>query len=174
MTDKEMLKKIILYICTKYPYKNDLSEARLTKIVYLVDWKFALDHEQALTDIEWIYNHYGPYVPDVIDCAKSCPEIAIEHGWNFYGYPKTIVKAITGVPVSDLDPSIIEVLDLAIKKAAGRSWDRFTQLVYSTYPILTQPRYSKLDLVSLAKEYKINILGKRNKANDRSRLFPFS
>lgn len=33
-------------------------------------------------------------------------------------------------------------------------WSRFIRLVYSTYPILTQERGTKLDLVELAAKYK--------------------
>ena len=124
-----------------------MSDARLTKIIYLVDWKYALERNQELTGLEWIFNHYGPYVPDVVECAKECPEISIEHGVNFYGTPKTIVKAANDTPIPELDSDVTAILDLTIDKVSRRSWDQFIQLVYSTYPVLTQPRYSTLDLV---------------------------
>ena len=160
MTNKELLKNVILYICIKYPHKDELSDARLTKIIYLVDWKYALEHGQKLTGIEWIFNHYGPYVPDVIECAKDCSEISVERSWNTYNSPKTVIKAANTTQCPALHSDITDILDSMIEKSSRLYWDHFIQLVYSTYPILTQPRYSKLDLVTLAKEYQAKILHK--------------
>jgi len=151
----ELLEKIILYICVEYPHKYDLSDARLTKIIYLTDWRYALDYDEKLTGIEWIFNHYGPYVPDVLKCAQAISKISVEFRSNFYNTPKTIIRASEDAQKPELDSKITNVLDSMIEKAAKRSWNQFIQLVYSTYPILTQPRYSKLDLVALAKEYKV-------------------
>ena len=152
--DTALLEKIILYVCMEYPYKHDLSDARLTKTIYLADWKYALDYGKVLTGINWVFNHYGPYVPDVLKCAEDCSMISVVYSANFYNTPKTIIKANNDAQKPDLDSDITTILDSMIKKAAKRSWNEFIQLVYSTYPILTQPRYSKLDLVALAKEYK--------------------
>jgi hypothetical protein len=45
-------------------------------------------------------------------------------------------------------------LDFVIEKTKDLEWNDFIRLIYSTYPIVTQDKYSKLDLVSLAKEYQ--------------------
>jgi len=151
----ELLKKMIIYICVAYPDKWDLSDARLTKMIYLADWKYALKYGEKLTGIEWVFNHYGPYVPDVLNCAKSChSELSLEYGANAYNTPKTVIKAKDNIQKPNLDSKVTDVLDFVIEKAVKRSWNQFIQLVYSTYPIYMQPRYSKLDLVELAKEYK--------------------
>ena len=36
-----------------------------------------------------------------------------------------------------------------------KTWDQFITFVYSTYPIVNSERYSQLDLVALAQEYKM-------------------
>jgi hypothetical protein len=50
-----------------------------------------------------------------------------------------------------------ELLDYVISSSASKNWDDFIKLVYSTYPIITQDRFSKLDLVKLAREYEQSI-----------------
>ena len=47
-----------------------------------------------------------------------------------------------------------EILDFVIASAASKNWTDFQRLVYSTYPIITQPRFATLDLVELAAKYK--------------------
>lgn len=68
------LQKIIAYFCIRYPYKGELSKARLTKLVYLADWFSALIDDHQLTDIDWLFNHYGPYVDDVFEVASRSPD----------------------------------------------------------------------------------------------------
>jgi hypothetical protein len=34
---------VMAYLCEHYPHKDDLSKARLTKLVYLADWKSAIE-----------------------------------------------------------------------------------------------------------------------------------
>jgi hypothetical protein len=50
-----------------------------------------------------------------------------------------------------------ELIDFVISSSASKNWDDFIKLVYSTYPIVTQERFSKLDLVMLAAEYEESI-----------------
>ncbi len=47
------LKDIIAYYCDRYPHKEELSKARLTKMVYLADWKSAIVHGKQISDIKW-------------------------------------------------------------------------------------------------------------------------
>jgi hypothetical protein len=43
------LKDIIAYYCKQYPHKAELSKARLTKMVYLADWKSAIGQPPLLS-----------------------------------------------------------------------------------------------------------------------------
>ena len=44
------LEDVILYICKKYPLPDELSKARLTKLVYLVDWETSKRTGKQLTE----------------------------------------------------------------------------------------------------------------------------
>ncbi|MFC0274215.1 Panacea domain-containing protein [Metabacillus herbersteinensis] len=40
-------------------------------MVYLADWYSALKNGKQLTNIEWYFDHYGPYVVDVYNAVKE-------------------------------------------------------------------------------------------------------
>lgn len=50
---------IILYILKNYPHKNELSNARLTKMIYLIDWRSAFDNGKQITNINGILTIMG-------------------------------------------------------------------------------------------------------------------
>lgn len=150
---KNNLQKIIAYICQEYPYKDELSDARLTKMVYLTDWFSSLVNGKQATDIKWIFNHYGPYVPDVYQAAKDNGNFVIKTKTTIYGNNKKIIDYIGETKV-DLDPLTKSVIDTVIEKTKSMYFNDFIDYVYSTYPIKNNDRYAILDLPELAEEYR--------------------
>jgi len=148
------LRDVVAYLVKNYPHKSELSKARLTKMVYLADWRSAITRGKQITNIAWEFNYYGPYVDDVVDVARNDPAFSVERGINFYGEPKEVIKASPDIRHESLTEEEKEILDFVIKSTAPKYWDEFIKLVYSTYPIVSQPRFSKLDLVKLARRYK--------------------
>lgn len=146
------LKALLAYLIDNYPYKFELSKARLTKMVYLCDWLSAFHCGKQMTDIKWYFNHYGPYVDDVVECARKNPEFDIIFDSNCFGATKEIISTINPLDTDCLDKSEKIILDFIIDKTSGLYWKGFINLVYATYPIATQPRYTYLDLVELAKK----------------------
>lgn len=146
---------IIAYFLAKYPHTHELSKARLTKMVYLADWVAAISFGRQLTDIEWYFNHYGPYVHDVVEHARADPRFKIVETRTLYGNPKeTVELARKPVTWSSLTPQDIQVLEHVIAQTERLTWDGFIRAVYSTYPIATQARGSFLNLNKLAREYR--------------------
>jgi hypothetical protein len=148
------LKDIIAYYCKEYPHKAELSKARLTKMVYLADWKSAIDRGKQISKIEWIYNHYGPYVDDVANTAQKDPIFNIESTTNMFGGNKEVVRLRSEKYSPSLHDDEKKILNHIISITSDKYWNTFMELVYSTYPILKSDKYSTLDLVALAKEYK--------------------
>lgn len=147
---------ILKYLFSKYPHASELSKARVVKMIYLADWKSAIQHNCQLTDIKWIYNHYGPYVDDVIGLLRSDSAFEIISGVNFYNQPKDLIKIVK--PVNpNLSEQSKSILDFVIKHTSNLNWEEFINLVYSTYPIIKERKLSELNLVTLASEYK-NVL----------------
>lgn len=149
------IQDVLVYICSNYPYKNELSKARVTKMVYLADWKSAMDQGKQITGIEWFFHQYGPYVSDVVEAAYKSPYLTVESTANVFGYPKDLIKITKQTESYDsLSDKDKEILDYVINKTEDLNWDEFMRLVYSTYPIAQEKRYRYLNLVKFAEEYK--------------------
>lgn len=148
------LKEIMTYFCLNYPYPNELSNARLTKMVYLSDWFSCLALGEQITHIRWVFNHYGPYVDDIIDTAKQDSLFTIFTVQNYYGDNKIIISCDDFSYNPMISEEVQEILDFVINKTKSMYFNEFIDYVYSTYPISSQSRYVNLDLVYLAKEYK--------------------
>lgn len=145
---------LVRYVLKVYPHAKELSKARLNKIIYLIDWKFALEHEKQLTSIGWKFNHYGPYVNIIEETIQNDGRFQIVSTTNFYGNEKNLIEIIDDKNFSDPTEEEQEIIDFIIEKTRKFYWDKFINLVYSTYPIISQEKGSQLNLVELAKEYK--------------------
>jgi len=143
------LRSVIRYIVKNYPYPDDLTKTRITKLVYLVDWEFMEKYGKQLTNIDWYFDHYGPYVSDVLDDADDDKVLSINKTTSNYGTVKYIVKPKRDkedLVYRDLYNSDTEILDKVISETEDLSWNEFIDYVYSTKPIQNSNRYSKLDL----------------------------
>lgn len=147
------LNDLIAYIVENYKFKDDLSKARLNKIIYLIDWKSSIDRAEQVTDIRWYFNHYGPYVNEIESILKTDSRFSIEKTRNYFGNEKNIVRVINNGfnPPREEEKQII---DLVISITQDLSWNEFINAVYSTHPIKNSIKGSYLNLVSFAKEYK--------------------
>ena len=156
--DSEMatLTDIIYYLISNYPHKDELSNARVTKMVYLADWHAAVKLGHQLTYIRWFFNNFGPFVTDVHSTILFSPELfTATHKENYFGGQKTLfaVKDNNYIPSISCEEKLI--IDRVIEVTKDKTWDQFITFVYSTYPIVNSERYSQLDLVALAQEYKM-------------------
>lgn len=146
------IRDVAAYLCAKYPYKDELSKARLTKLVYLADWRNAMDHREQMTAIKWYFNNFGPYVTDVIDAARRDREnFKVEHTSNAFGAEMDLVSLrrlkVDWPTLTEEDQA---VLDEVIGTTQRLNFSEFIEFVYDTYPIKTRPRHSTLDLEQLA------------------------
>lgn len=144
---------LIRYIINNYLYPNELSKARLNKIIYLIDWKSAIENYQQVTNINWVFNHYGPYVTDIESLILNDNRFRINSTTNIYGNEKNIIKLVNDKNFKDPNQEIKQIIDFVLEKTKKFYWNEFISLVYSTYPIISQEKGSELNLVELAKEY---------------------
>ncbi|MBW8126582.1 MULTISPECIES: Panacea domain-containing protein [Pseudomonas] len=148
------LQNIVAYLCHTYPYKHELSKARLTKLVYLADWFSSLLDDDQMTDVRWIFNHYGPYVDDIVDSVRNSRGFSISAQENPYGSTKYLVSYSGDYRKIELSERDEEILDAVIEKTKRMYFNDFIDYVYSTYPVKSSDRYAALDLVSLAREFR--------------------
>lgn len=150
------LKDVMAYLIQQYPEytKGELSNARLTKMVYLADWHQAINHERQISDIKWYFDNYGPFVTDVEQTATEHEELfGLRLERNFYGQPKKVFFLTD----NDYDPILTDEEQASLDHIIGITqklyWNDFIKLVYATHPVASSERYSFLDLVQKANEY---------------------
>lgn len=149
------LKDIIAYILESYPFKDELSNARVTKIIYLTDWYNSINNNEQISNIQWVYDNYGPFVWNIKEEVENNSDIfKMEKTTNAFGGEKLLLSMADTNYSPDLNDKARKALDHIIKKTKDLSWSNFIKVVYSTYPISSSERYSRLDLVTKAKEYK--------------------
>ena len=140
-----LVKDLMIFFCKEKP----LSKARLTKMIYLADWKSALDTGEQLTDLEWTFHHYGPYLSDIYSLAQS------DNAFSTYSYDHADMIALNKITAEPkFTPQQKKILEDIKTTASSMPFRQFLKLIYSTYPIRTQEKYSTLDLPVLAQAYK--------------------
>lgn len=119
-----------------------MDTARVVKMIYLVDWHYAMNHGQQLSDIEWEYSSWGPFSFKYFTTTLKDGAMVVEY-----------VCPHKHTPWPNLSKIAKQSIDHVIKKTKDLNNMKFTRLVYSTYPLMSSERYSKLDLVQKAKDY---------------------
>jgi hypothetical protein len=144
---------LIIYIFKYYPNPLELSKPRLVKLIYLADWKHSIEYGSQISEIEWFYNHYGPYVDEVIDLIKQRSDLFnVESKINTIGGSSDRITLKKNAEVDLLD-EYKETADFIIDNTANMNWSDFISLVYSTYPIKNNSKYSNLNLVLEAEKF---------------------
>ena len=149
----DTLKDVIKYLYINYPKKGELSKARLVKMIYLSDWKSCLLYNKQITSIKWFFHNFGPYVSEVIESIRTDNEFDIQKVSNMYGETKELVFLKEGYSLPSISEKTKGILDFVIEKTFRLNWTSFISLVYSTYPVVKQNRYTYFNLEELAKEY---------------------
>jgi len=153
------LLQVVYYICHLARLSGvSLPKARLVKLVYLADWKSSVDRGCQITEVEWLYNHYGPYVKEIVDIIDSNPDFVRRNYINQFGNPAEKIDLRDGVSqiellnidLNDQERNIIEFVSSITK---DMSYTEFLRLVYSTYPIIKGEKFQYLDLVKMSKDY---------------------
>lgn len=147
------LEDAIAYILREYPYKDELSNARVTKMLYLADWHNYIRGKAPVTAIDWYFDNYGPFVWDVRKAVRASDIMDIEPTVNYFGAPKDqfVLRNKSYKPKLSADERA--ALDHVITETMSLTWPSFIKLVYSTYPVASSERYTRLDLAAKAKEY---------------------
>lgn len=153
---KSSILDLAVYIFRNYPNPLQLSKPRLVKLMYLIDWKHCIDFGEQATDIKWYFNHYGPYVDDVINTIKEANEdFEVTSYLNpFGGGNSDRIKLISQKNI-ELPMPVKISSDIIISKTNGFDWTTFISIVYSTYPVKTSSKYTYLNLIEDAKRYKM-------------------
>ncbi len=148
------LRAIMAYFCSNHSPQSELSKARLTKLVYLADWYSALVDNEKMTDIDWVFNHHGPNMDDATELTHLENDFSVMIQKTIYGADKYIISYSGHAVDQHFSENELNILDTIIRKTQSLYFNELVDFVYSTYPVSSNERCSKLDLLSLAGQYK--------------------
>lgn len=140
------LAPLMAYICKYYPFKSDISNARLTKMIYLADWFSMKEKGVQLTNIKWYFDNYGPYVDKIREEAEHNPIFESVSSTTIYGTPKLQIKLAENVNIPSVDSETQIILDKVIDETKSLNWNDFINYIYNTSPVQNGYRYTYLDL----------------------------
>lgn len=148
------LKEVIRYLLINSSQPSKLTKTKVTKLVYLADWLSSVKYNKQLTNIEWYFDHYGPYVSDVYLVSEKDSKVEIRAGLNAFGNPKeTLVCKIQKEEFKiRLNFEEQQILNKVLRKTDNMNWREFIDYVYRTEPIIKSKKYSELNLVLIARE----------------------
>jgi hypothetical protein len=143
---------VIIYVITRTSGTKSLSLLKLTTLLYLADWRGALTLGKQITDIAWIQ----PFVAKMPEVAKylvsNHSDFSIAHSDHPENPPEVF---FVGDPLSSYLPQEArETVEFVLRSASQKLWPELFRLAYSTYPMLSQPTHSTLNLIELAARYK--------------------
>jgi hypothetical protein len=145
---------VVRFIIKNYPHKEDLSHDRIHKLIYLIDWKSAIEREKQITDLIWQRNSFGPYVALIDKLLVNDSRFELGKIENFYGSEKIVINLNDDTNFVEPTNSEREIIDFVINATSELKWNEFISGVFSTFPIQsTTLENSNLDLVKFAKIY---------------------
>jgi len=153
-TFKYNLGDIVYYIVSNYKWNSPLSNARLTKIVFLTDWNFCLKEWKQATWINWYFDSYGPYVNDVISFVESSEHLSKKYSMTMFWWYKTEIKVIKKREDFDIPEKLSKSINFVMDETSKFNFNDFIDFVYSLYPIQISEKFTYLNLPLMAHDYK--------------------
>jgi hypothetical protein len=151
------IKDLLINVFDNLESNKSISKTRLTKLVYLCDWKHAIEYGEQITKISWVFDNYGPFVWDVMNSVENNPQIfnVKEVKNSKFGSESTLISLNQDAhDPARLDSNEKRIVEFVVKSTVDLIWGDFIKLVYSTYPVVASTRHEKLNLVEIANEYK--------------------
>jgi hypothetical protein len=139
------------YLSRHMPRDEQLDYDLLEVMLYLADWKSTLEQNAPITELDWYNGAHGPFAPRLR---------TILHDSMILGLPGEHVVLHVSPRLSessaweDLDKTDIHVLQHVLSTVKRLRGNNLSRLVYSTYPMLSAPSRSTLNLSEIAKDYK--------------------
>ena len=147
---------------------NVLSNSRLTMLIYLCDWKSCLVTNKPLTELNWHYENNGPFSWEVIKAviySRKHFEISKSLG-SFISFNTTVKLIVYNEEIQNsLSSYSNNIIDFVIKQTNALDNEQFTNLILSTYPVMSSQKFTDLNLKRLSVEYKSSRLWSKDAAS---------
>ncbi len=144
---RELVRNLLLYITDQlHDLEGQISTIRLVKILYLIDLEYYNNHGKTLTEIDWVYYHFGPYFFELGDILRSASidldarEFVTERGRGFTYHTNEEQEMPKG-----LEFHVESSINRIIKRWALEDTPILLDFVYHTLPIVYGKRGTSLD-----------------------------
>ncbi len=153
----ENRKKLVDYLVANVP---KLTKFTLNKMAYAVEVGYFLRHQRRLTDIPYVFDHYGPYSPMVHETAEESNTIEVKEGVTVGGMEFTGYDHVDERKKIKLPEDVREVADEVISEFGCMSpkqrAEALRDFVYSTSPLTKTEKYQEIDFNHLKPKYKVD------------------
>lgn len=150
----ERVINILDYLYLQYPNPNQLSISRIMKLLYLIDWRYAITKFEKLTDIEWLQTEYGPFYKSLRAIFNESSNFDVSIKIDDDNKEQIIIVFLNKKENLVTKIETKEVVDFVIEHCKDYTWSELNNLVNSTYGILNTPQGQIINVVELAKKYK--------------------
>lgn len=131
----------------------ELPSEKLARLVFLCDWKHSLDYGGQITDLEWSVSGFDSF-GEVLGEIKEYPEMFELRSQGHVRRRDEVVRLVDESYQPQLEDSEKEVADDISEIDRKLNWAEFSQVLYSTYPLLVSQPGRRSNLAELANEYK--------------------
>jgi 3-dehydroquinate synthase class II len=150
----ERVINILDYLYLQYPNSNQLSISRVMKLLYLIEWRYAITKFEKLTDIEWMQTEYGPFYKALRGIFNESSNFEVSIKLDDNNREQTVIVFLNKKENSDLKEETKEVVNFVIVHCKDYSWSELNNLVNSTYGVLNTQQGQIIDVVNLAIKYR--------------------
>ncbi|GEM_PF-1829163 len=149
----ERVINILDYLYVNYPNSNQLSISRVMKLLYLIEWRFAITKFDKLTDIEWLQTEYGPFYKSLRSIFNESSNFEVIIKIDNNNKEQLVINFLNKKDNFNLGKDTSDVIDFVIAHCKNFSWTELNTLVNSTYGVLNTPQGQLINIVGLAKQY---------------------
>ena len=137
---------LLAYICSSLISKEvKLSPKLIIQVLYLCDWKASLTLNKQVTNIKW----------RIIDSEPIIDDKSIHNIVDFISKRKIMLRFLFSWFISKEEKRVVKFV---IETVTEKNENELAQLVYSTYPSITQDEADEvIDMPKLADRYNKEI-----------------
>ena len=134
---------------------DDFVLSRATKMIYLVDWKYALKYGRQATKVWWYFDQFGPYVNLISSFTKR---FDLEKEYRGKYRPRLrrwlVLNPDTSQDVgTPLSNEVRNVCKDVIEDVGSLSYIDFIRYIYRTLPVRYCDKFTYMNIVKVAKYF---------------------
>ena len=153
----ERVINIIDYLYLNYPNSNQLSLSRVMKLLFLIEWRFAITKFEKLTDVEWMQTEYGPFYKALRNIINESSNFEISIKLDDNNREQIVIVFLNKKEDINLNEETKEVVNFVIVHCKDYSWSELNNLVNSTFGVLNTQQGHIIDVVNQAIKYRDKI-----------------